>query len=50
MKKEEELKVPLGRMGTAADVANLVAFLASDEAGFISGSCIAVDGGTIRSI
>jgi NAD(P)-dependent dehydrogenase (short-subunit alcohol dehydrogenase family) len=37
--------VPLGRMGTAADVAELVAFLASDKASFITGQEIVVDGG-----
>ena len=38
--------VPLGRVGTGADVAAAVAFLASDEAGFITGTDIVVDGGT----
>jgi NAD(P)-dependent dehydrogenase (short-subunit alcohol dehydrogenase family) len=37
--------VPLGRMGTAWDVANAAVFLASDEAQFITGVCIPVDGG-----
>ena len=38
--------VPLGRrMGTAWDVANAVLFLASDEAGFITGAVLPVDGG-----
>jgi NAD(P)-dependent dehydrogenase (short-subunit alcohol dehydrogenase family) len=39
-------EIPLGRLGTPADVANLVAFLASDEAAFISGAVVPVDGGT----
>jgi NAD(P)-dependent dehydrogenase (short-subunit alcohol dehydrogenase family) len=39
-------QVPLGRtMGTGWDVANAALFLASDEARFISGVCLAVDGG-----
>lgn len=38
-------KVPLKKLGTAEDVANAYAFLASDEAQFISGSVISVDGG-----
>jgi 3-oxoacyl-[acyl-carrier protein] reductase len=38
-------KVPLKKLGTPEDVANLYAFLASDEAQFISGSVISVDGG-----
>lgn len=37
--------VPLGRMGTAWDIANTAVFLASDEAQFITGVCIPVDGG-----
>jgi len=37
--------VPLGRMGDAFDVANAAAFLASDEAKFITGICLPVDGG-----
>lgn len=36
---------PLGRTGTAEDVANAVAFLASERAAFITGSTIPVDGG-----
>ena len=43
-------KSPLQRMGTPEDVANLVAFLASDKAGHITGTVINVDGGTVRSI
>jgi NAD(P)-dependent dehydrogenase (short-subunit alcohol dehydrogenase family) len=37
--------VPLGRMGTAFDVAAAAVFLASDEARFITGVCLPVDGG-----
>lgn len=37
--------IPLGRFSTALDVANAVLFLASDEAAFISGVCLEVDGG-----
>lgn len=36
--------IPLGRFSTAKDVANAVLYLASDEAAFISGVCIEVDG------
>lgn len=50
MRDEENSKSPLGRMGTLQDVTNLVAFLASDRAGFITGQCINVDGGITRSI
>jgi 3-oxoacyl-[acyl-carrier protein] reductase len=38
-------KVPLGKLGTADDVANVYLFLASNDAAFISGSVISVDGG-----
>jgi len=37
--------VPLGKMGTAWDIANAAVFLASDEAKFITGVCLPVDGG-----
>lgn len=37
--------IPVGRMGLPADIANLVVFLASDEASFITGQCIVCDGG-----
>lgn len=37
--------VPMGRMGTAWDVAAAAVFLASDEARFITGVCLPVDGG-----
>ncbi len=37
--------VPLGRMGTSEDVAAAVKFLASEEAGYITGQVIAVNGG-----
>lgn len=43
-------KVPLGRLGKEEEVANLVVFLASKKASFITGAIINVDGGTIRSI
>ena len=36
--------IPLGRFSTALDVANAALYLASDEAAFISGVCIEVDG------
>jgi 3-oxoacyl-[acyl-carrier protein] reductase len=37
--------VPLGRLASAAEVAGVVAFLAGDEAGYITGAVIPVDGG-----
>jgi glucose 1-dehydrogenase len=41
--------IPSGRLGTPEDVANLVAFLASDEAAYINGATILVDGGLSRN-
>jgi glucose 1-dehydrogenase len=41
--------IPLGRLGTTDDVANLVAFLASDEAAYVNGATFTVDGGLSRS-
>src|SRR5947208_2726965 len=38
-------KIPLGRYGRADEVAKLAAFLASDDAAFITGAEIAIDGG-----
>jgi 3-oxoacyl-[acyl-carrier protein] reductase len=40
-----EEAVPLGRLGTPRDVANAVLFLASDEASYITGTTIVIDGG-----
>jgi NAD(P)-dependent dehydrogenase (short-subunit alcohol dehydrogenase family) len=42
-------RMPLARLGTAEEVGALVAFLLSDDAGWITGQCIPVDGGhTVR--
>ena len=43
--KAMEEKVPMGRMGTAEEVANVYAFLASDEASYVNGAVIEVGGG-----
>jgi len=39
--------IPVGRFGRPADIAALAAFLASDEAGFINGQAINIDGGMV---
>jgi 3-oxoacyl-[acyl-carrier protein] reductase len=38
---------PLGRIGTPRDIANAYFFLASDEASFITGAVLSVDGGLV---
>lgn len=45
-KQERFGEVPLGRLATALDVANAALFLASDEATFLNGVALPVDGGT----
>jgi len=47
MRHAFEAKVPLRRLGFPTDVASLFAFLASDEASFISGQYFVIDGGEI---
>lgn len=44
---EKSLKqlIPMNRFGNAKEVANLVAFLASDKAAYITGQCISINGG-----
>lgn len=41
-------KIPMGRLGLPQDVAALTTFLASDEAGYITGSTYYIDGGLSR--
>lgn len=43
--KSMEVAVPLGRLGTPRDIANTALFLASDDASYITGTTIIVDGG-----
>ncbi len=46
--KSEMLKhIPLGKLGTPADVANLALFLASDDSAYITGQVVQVDGGMV---
>jgi len=47
LKAELINRTPLGRFGTTEEVANAVAFLASDEAAYITGQVLAVDGGLV---
>jgi glucose 1-dehydrogenase len=41
--------IPLGRLGTRDDVSSLAAFLASDEAAYVTGSTYVIDGGLMRN-
>ena len=43
-------EIPMGRMGTAEEVADLIAFLASDRAAYITGVIAQIDGGLYRGI
>ena len=45
IKEELKTRIPLGRMGTGRDVALAIVFLASDEAGYITGHVLDVNGG-----
>jgi 3-oxoacyl-[acyl-carrier protein] reductase len=40
-------QTPLRRLGTPEDVANLYAFLASDDASYIHGAALSIDGGIV---
>ncbi len=50
VRRARESKVPLGRLGTSGDIAAAVAFLASDDAAYITGQNLLVDGGVTMSI
>ncbi len=42
-------RIPMGRMGRPEEVADLILFLASERAGFITGACYVIDGGMRRA-
>jgi NAD(P)-dependent dehydrogenase (short-subunit alcohol dehydrogenase family) len=43
-------KIPMGRYGSTAEIAKTAAFLLSDDAGYITGQNLRVDGGITRSV
>jgi 3-oxoacyl-[acyl-carrier protein] reductase len=49
MKRFVEQNIPSGRFGTAEEIADVVVFLASDRARWVTGACLNVDGGQSRS-
>jgi NAD(P)-dependent dehydrogenase (short-subunit alcohol dehydrogenase family) len=49
-KAERRARIPMGRYGRADEVAELIAFLASDKSSYITGQNIRIDGGLTRSV
>ena len=45
-----EANIPMGRLGEADDVGELVAFLCSEQASYMTGNVIQVDGGLTKGI
>jgi 3-oxoacyl-[acyl-carrier protein] reductase len=50
MRAKLTAEIPMGRIGTVADVANLVAFLVSPLGRYVTGTAIQVDGGLLRGV
>jgi NAD(P)-dependent dehydrogenase (short-subunit alcohol dehydrogenase family) len=49
-KEERRARIPMGRYGTSAEVAELILFLASGRSSYITGQSIRIDGGITRSV
>lgn len=49
-KEDRRVRIPMGRYGRAEEVAETIAFLASDKSSYITGQNIRIDGGITRSI
>lgn len=43
-------QVPMGRLGEPEELASVVAFLCSERAGYVTGACLQVDGGTVKGL
>ncbi len=50
IRREWETSIPAGRLGRPGEVADLIAFLASERAGYVTGASILVDGGLVRAL
>jgi len=50
MKRRNEERVPLGRLATPEEVAAVVLFLASEQASYVTGAIIPMDGGWLAAI
>ncbi|WP_404934037.1 SDR family oxidoreductase [Nitratireductor sp. L15S-10] len=49
-KEDRRARIPMGRYGTVDEVAELIAFLADEKSGYITGQNIRIDGGITRSV
>ena len=47
---QPEGQIPLGRVGTPEEFANVVVFLASERASYVTGVALAIDGGLIKGV
>ena len=43
-------EIPMGRVGTPEEFANVIVFLASERASYVTGTAIQVDGGLVRGL
>jgi len=50
VRAQREASIPLRRMGRTEEVADVVCFLASDRAAYVTGTVLSVDGGLTRSL